>query len=106
MNNVLVRHVREHGGLLTLPWWKALTNTPNSAVHQFRSSHWTGGCRDARGPNLVKAEIFLATHVHQIFRLSCFRICPTELRTALAIGTLSLLRFRLLFCQFRLFRLF
>jgi hypothetical protein len=40
---------------------------------------------------LVEAEVFLATHVRQIFRLSCFRIGPTELRIVLAIGTLYLL---------------
>jgi archaetidylinositol phosphate synthase len=40
---------------------------------------------------LVEAEVFLATHVQQIFRLSCFRIGPTELRIVLAIGTLYLL---------------
>jgi archaetidylinositol phosphate synthase len=41
---------------------------------------------------LVEAEVFLATHVQQIFRLSCFRIGPTELRIVLAIGTLYLFR--------------
>jgi archaetidylinositol phosphate synthase len=41
---------------------------------------------------LVEAEVFLATLVHQIFRLSCFRVGPTELRIVLAIGTLYLLR--------------
>ena len=40
---------------------------------------------------LVEAEVFLATHVQQIFRLSCFRVGPTELRIVLAIGTLRLL---------------
>ena len=40
---------------------------------------------------LVEAEVFLATHVQQIFRLSCFRIGPTELRIVLSIGTLYLL---------------
>jgi archaetidylinositol phosphate synthase len=40
---------------------------------------------------LVEAEVFLATHVQQIFRLSCFRIGPTELRIILAIGALYLL---------------
>ena len=40
---------------------------------------------------LVEAEVFLATHVQQIFRLSCFRIGPTELRVVLSIGTLYLL---------------
>jgi archaetidylinositol phosphate synthase len=39
----------------------------------------------------VEAEVFLATHVQQIFRLSCFRIGPTELRIVLSIGTLYLL---------------
>jgi archaetidylinositol phosphate synthase len=41
---------------------------------------------------LVQAEVFLATHVQQIFRLSCFRIGPTELRIVLATGTLYLLK--------------
>jgi len=40
---------------------------------------------------LVEAEVFLATYVQQIFRLSCFRIGPTELRIVLCIGTLYLL---------------
>jgi archaetidylinositol phosphate synthase len=40
---------------------------------------------------LVEAEVFLATYVQQVFRLSCFRIGPTELRVVLAIGTLYLL---------------
>ena len=40
---------------------------------------------------LVEAEVFLATHVHQVFRLSTFRFGPTELRVILAIGTLYLL---------------
>ncbi len=41
---------------------------------------------------LVEAEVFLATHVQRVFRLSCFRIGPTELRIVLAVGTLYLLR--------------
>jgi archaetidylinositol phosphate synthase len=40
---------------------------------------------------LVEAEVFLATHVQQIFRLSCFHVGPTELRIVLAAGTLHLL---------------
>ena len=40
---------------------------------------------------LVEAEVFLATHVQKIFRLSCFSVGPTELRIVLAIGTLFLL---------------
>lgn len=40
---------------------------------------------------LVEAEVFLATHVHEIFRLATFRIGPTELRIILAVGTLYLL---------------
>ncbi len=40
---------------------------------------------------LVEAEVFLATHVQQIFRLSCFGFGPTELRVVLAAGTLYLL---------------
>jgi len=40
---------------------------------------------------LVEAEVFLATYVQRIFRLSCFRVGPTELRIVLAIGTLYLL---------------
>jgi phosphatidylglycerophosphate synthase len=42
--------------------------------------------------SLVEAEVFLATHVQQIFRLSCFHIGPTELRIVLSIGTLYLLK--------------
>jgi archaetidylinositol phosphate synthase len=41
---------------------------------------------------LVEAEVFLATHVQQIFRLSCFHIGPTELRIVLSIGTIYLLK--------------
>ena len=40
---------------------------------------------------LVEAEVFLATHVHRVFHLSCFRVGPTELRIILALGTLYLL---------------
>jgi archaetidylinositol phosphate synthase len=40
---------------------------------------------------LVEAEVYLATHVQQVFRLSCFCVGPTELRILLAIGTLYLL---------------
>jgi archaetidylinositol phosphate synthase len=40
---------------------------------------------------LVEAEVFLATHAQQVFRLSCFHIGPTELRIILAAGTLYLL---------------
>jgi archaetidylinositol phosphate synthase len=40
---------------------------------------------------LVEAEVFLATYVQNVFRLSCFRFGPTELRIVLAIGTLYLL---------------
>jgi archaetidylinositol phosphate synthase len=41
---------------------------------------------------LVEAEVFLATHVQQVFRLSCFCVGPTELRVVLIIGTLYLLQ--------------
>jgi phosphatidylglycerophosphate synthase len=40
---------------------------------------------------LVEAEVFLATYVQQVFRLSCFCVGPTELRVILAAGTLYLL---------------
>lgn len=40
---------------------------------------------------MVLSEVFLATHVQQVFRLSCFRVGPTELRILLAVGTLCLL---------------
>jgi archaetidylinositol phosphate synthase len=40
---------------------------------------------------LVEAEVFLSTHVQQVFRLSCFWVGPTELRVVLIIGTLCLL---------------
>ena len=39
---------------------------------------------------LVEAEVFLATHVQRIFRLSCFGFGPTELRVLLSLGTLYL----------------
>jgi archaetidylinositol phosphate synthase len=41
---------------------------------------------------LVEAEVYLATYVQQIFRLSCFGIGPTELRVVLSIGALRLLQ--------------
>lgn len=40
---------------------------------------------------IVEAETYLSTHVKQLFKLSCFRIGPTELRIVLAIGALYLL---------------
>jgi len=40
---------------------------------------------------IVEAEVFLATHVHKTFKLSCFHVGPTELRIVLSIGTLYLL---------------
>lgn len=40
---------------------------------------------------MVTAEVFLATCVHGVFRLSCFGFGPTELRIILAAGTLCLL---------------
>ncbi len=40
---------------------------------------------------LMEAEVFLATHVRHVFRLSCFRLGPTELRILLAAGTIYLL---------------
>ena len=39
---------------------------------------------------LVSAEVFLATAVHHVFRLSFAGIGPTELRLILAAGTLAL----------------
>ena len=41
---------------------------------------------------MVTAEVFLATCVHGVFRLSNLGMGPTELRILLAIGTLLLLR--------------
>jgi phosphatidylglycerophosphate synthase len=40
----------------------------------------------------VAAEVFLATSVHGVFRLSSMGLGPTELRIVLAAGTLYLLR--------------
>jgi archaetidylinositol phosphate synthase len=40
---------------------------------------------------LVEAEVFLATYVQNVFRLSCFCFGPTELRVVLSFGTLYLL---------------
>ncbi len=40
---------------------------------------------------MVAAEVFLATHVRQVFRISFLRVGPTELRILLAAGTLYLL---------------
>jgi archaetidylinositol phosphate synthase len=55
---------------------------------------------------LVEAEVFLATLVHQIFRLSCFCVGPTELRVVLAIGTLYLLHSPKVHLAGRVFLLF
>ena len=41
---------------------------------------------------MVMAEIFLATHVRKVFRMSFMGFGPTELRVLLAIGTLVLFR--------------
>ena len=41
---------------------------------------------------MVAAEVFLATHVQQVFRLSCFGFGPTELRVVLAVGAIQLIR--------------
>lgn len=41
---------------------------------------------------LVSGEVFLATAVHGVFRMSAFGVGPTELRILLAIGTIALLR--------------
>lgn len=40
---------------------------------------------------LVQAEVYLSTHVRQVFRLSFAGFGPTELRIVLAMGTLFLL---------------
>jgi archaetidylinositol phosphate synthase len=40
---------------------------------------------------MVAAEVFLATCVHGVFRLSSLGVGPTEMRVILAIGTLRLL---------------
>jgi phosphatidylglycerophosphate synthase len=40
---------------------------------------------------LVSGEVFLATAVHGVFRMSSFGVGPTELRILLAIGTVALL---------------
>jgi len=40
---------------------------------------------------MVAAEVFLATYVHGVFRLSSLGVGPTEMRIVLAIGTLRLL---------------
>jgi hypothetical protein len=39
---------------------------------------------------LVSGEVFLATAVHNVFRMSFAGFGPTELRIVLAIGTLAL----------------
>jgi len=40
---------------------------------------------------MVEAEVFLATHVRGVFRMTFMRFGPTELRVLLAVGTLYLL---------------
>jgi len=40
---------------------------------------------------MVEAEVYLATHVRGVFRMTFMRFGPTELRIILAIGTLYLL---------------
>ncbi len=39
---------------------------------------------------MVEAEVFLATHVNGVFRLSFMKLSPTELRIILSVGTLVL----------------
>ena len=41
---------------------------------------------------LVSGEVFLATSVHGVFRMSFSGVGPTELRILLAIGAIALLR--------------
>ena len=41
---------------------------------------------------MVSAEVYLATHARGVFRISMFKVGPTELRILLAIGTLYLFR--------------
>ena len=41
---------------------------------------------------LVSGEVFLATAVHSVFRMSVAGVGPTELRILLAIGTIALFR--------------
>ena len=41
---------------------------------------------------MVSAEVYLATHACGVFRVSLFKVGPTELRILLAMGTLYLLR--------------
>jgi phosphatidylglycerophosphate synthase len=41
---------------------------------------------------LVSGEVFLATSVRGVFKMSSFGIGPTELRILLAVGTIALLR--------------
>ncbi|MEJ2109589.1 MAG: CDP-alcohol phosphatidyltransferase family protein [Acidobacteriota bacterium] len=38
--------------------------------------------------SLVEAEVFLATHVQKLFRLSCFGFGPTELRVLISVGAI------------------
>jgi len=40
---------------------------------------------------MLSAEVYLATHSLGTFKMSYFKVGPTELRIILAIGTLSLL---------------
>jgi phosphatidylglycerophosphate synthase len=40
---------------------------------------------------MISAEVYLATHARGIFRVSMFKVGPTELRILLAVGTLYLL---------------
>lgn len=40
---------------------------------------------------MLEAEVFLATHVNGVFRLSFMKLSPTELRIILSVGTLLLL---------------
>ena len=41
---------------------------------------------------MLSAEVYLATHACGVFRISLFKVGPTELRILLAFGTLYLLR--------------
>ena len=40
---------------------------------------------------MLSAEVYLATHACGIFRVSLFKVGPTELRILLAVATLYLL---------------
>lgn len=67
------------------------------AIALFTGLAWSGAMQPLVAMALlvayvaVMAEVFLATHVTRVFRLTSFRFGPTELRIVLAVGAIALI---------------